>query len=576
MDSSPFDLTNEASNVPNSFTSKKSNITSESVPENAAESESESESDSMPSSTSESLEQKQYTIPPKHGLSQLLKNSKKNNQDNTSSTNSTPTTLADREENNEQLANQQLNQQESSLNSIETMAKRPKNLAETGLSEQLLLQLLIKHMLISHVVSVRQLADKMALSGGIIQSLLDHAKTLNWLENRQSAQNGQMRYALSKLGSLEAEKAFSQSGYLGVAPVPLQQYSDICCQQTSRNTVVVKELLQQRFSKLMFSEELIATIGPALNSSKPILIYGAPGVGKSYLCRHLNLLFGDDVLIPSAIEINNIIIQVYDPQLHVLSTSEQQQQNSAAQLVALAQGYDPRWHLCQRPLLVTGGELTASMLEVNFDATNRTYKAPLQLKANNGILLLDDLGRQKISPVELFNRWIIPLEERRDFLSLPNGLHFEIPFELILLFSTNLAPQELVDDAFLRRLGYKIKFEALSIELYQELWFKTCQEYKLNCDQSIFNYLVEQRHYIDQKDFLPCLPRDLLSIVSDQIKFNQLAPVVTQALICFAWQHYFVHASESKSSDSRSFDNHNPDSHSSNSHSQHNGPSLAK
>ncbi|WP_182131177.1 AAA family ATPase [Colwellia sp. BRX10-3] len=419
-------------------------------------------------------------------------------------------------------------------------SKRPCTVEDTGLSEQLLLKLLIKHILVEHVISVRQLANKMALSGGIIQTLLDQAKTINWLENRQSDKQGTMRYALSALGILEAEKSFSHDGYLGVAPVPLAQYCDICIKQTSRNTLVIKERLQQRFSKLMFSPELISTIGPALNSTKPILIYGAPGVGKSYLCRHLNLIFGDDVLIPMAIEINNIIIQVYDPQVHVLSDNVQQANNDATQLVSLEQGYDPRWHLCQRPLIITGGELTAAMLEVNFDATSRTYKAPLQLKANNGILLLDDLGRQKISPVQLFNRWIIPLEERRDFLSLPNGLHFEIPFELILLFSTNLAPKELVDDAFLRRLGYKIKFEALSFELYKKLWFITCAEYQLECDESIFNYLIEQHHYVDQKDFLPCLPRDLLSIVSDQIKFNQLAPQVTQALICFAWQHYFV------------------------------------
>ncbi|NQY48376.1 MAG: AAA family ATPase [Colwellia sp.] len=439
-----------------------------------------------------------------------------------------------------------LKQAEDALTNTAVMAKRPSTIKETGLSEQLLLQLLIKHILVAHVVGVRLLAEKMALSGGIIQNLLDNAKSLNWLENRQSSKSGQMRYALSALGATEAEKAFNQGGYLGMAPVPLQQYSNLCIEQTSRNTVVVKELLQQRFSQLMFSPELISTIGPALNSTKPILIYGAPGVGKSYLCRHLNLLFGDDVLIPAAIEINNIIIQVYDPQLHILSTNGSQHDNDDAKLVSLAQGYDPRWHLCQRPLLVTGGELTAAMLEVNFDATNRTYKAPLQLKANNGILLLDDLGRQKISPVELFNRWIIPLEERRDFLSLPNGLHFEIPFELILLFSTNLAPQDLVDEAFLRRLGYKIKFEALSVELYEKLWIKTCAEYRLDCDHNIFNYLVEQHHYVDKKDFLPCLPRDLLSIVSDQIKFNQLTPVVTQELLCFAWQHYFVKALDNK------------------------------
>ena len=422
---------------------------------------------------------------------------------------------------------------------VTAYAKRPCTLADTGLSEQLLLKLLIKHILVEHVMSVRQLANKMALSGGIIQTLLDQAKKISWLENRQSDKQGSMRYALSALGVLAAEKAFSQDGYLGVAPVPLAQYSDICIKQTSRNTLVVKELLQQRFNKLMLSSELIAAIGPALNSSKPILIYGVPGVGKSYLCRHLHLIFGDDVFIPSAIEINNIIIQVYDPQVHILSKNVQQPDHASA-LVSLDQGYDPRWHLCQRPLIITGGELTAAMLEVGFDAISRTYKAPLQLKANNGILLLDDLGRQKMSPEQLFNRWIIPLEENHDFLSLPNGLHFEIPFELILLFSTNLPPHELVDDAFLRRLGYKIKFEALSFELYKKLWFITCAKYHFECDDSVFNYLVEQRHYIDQKDFLPCLPSDLLSIVSDQIKFNQLAPQVTQTLIDFAWQHYFV------------------------------------
>jgi DNA-binding MarR family transcriptional regulator len=426
------------------------------------------------------------------------------------------------------------------ITDVTNYAKRPSTLAETGLSEELLLHLLLKHILVTHTCSVRQLADKMALSGGIIQALLDKAKSINYIENRQSNSNGQMRYALSALGSSKAEKAFSLDGYLGVAPVPLAQYSAICIKQTSRNTLVVKDHIQQRFSKLMFAPELISTIGPALNSTKPILIYGAPGVGKSYLCRHLNLIFGDDVLIPSAIEINNVIIQVYDPQVHVLSENDPQITSKAEKLVSLAQGYDPRWHLCQRPLIVTGGELSAAMLEVNFDATTRTYKAPLQLKANNGILLLDDLGRQKIAPVQLFNRWIIPLEERRDFLSLPNGLHFEIPFELILLFSTNLAPQDLVDDAFLRRLGYKIKFTPMSLPLYQQLWFKTCDEYQLDCDEELFSYLVEQRHYVDQKEFLPCIPRDLLSIVSDQIKFNQLEPKVTQALLCFAWQHYFV------------------------------------
>ena len=434
---------------------------------------------------------------------------------------------------------QLVNTSQSSQSKAMLLTKRPTTIAETGLSEQLLLQLLIKHILVAHVASVRQLADQMALSGGIIQSLLDQAKTINWLENRKSSESGQMRYALSGLGRVEAEKAIAHSGYLGVAPVPLSQYNDICLAQTSRNTLVVREQLLQKFKQLMFSDELISALGPALNSTKPVLIYGVPGVGKSYLCRHLNLVFGDEVLIPSALEINNTIIQVFDPQIHILSKEEQLTTESAS-LVSLTQGHDPRWNLCQRPLIITGGELSEDMLEVNFDPVSRVYKAPLQLKANNGILLLDDLGRQKISPVQLFNRWIIPLEERRDFLSLPNGLHFEIPFELILLFSTNLAPQSLVDDAFLRRLGYKIKFEPLSIVLYKKLWFQTCVDFALSCDDAIFSYLLDALHSVDQQPYLPCYPRDLLCIVSDQIKFNQLELNITKNLLDFAWQHYFV------------------------------------
>ncbi|MFT7683181.1 MAG: hypothetical protein ACI935_002672 [Moritella dasanensis] len=418
-------------------------------------------------------------------------------------------------------------------------ARRPTTIEETGLSTQLLTQLLIKHIQVLNVVTIRELSTLLALSGGIVQSLIDIAKDLSWIENRQSAKSGQMRYALSNIGTNEAELAFSHSGYVGPAPVPLAQYVNIVTQQTSRHTQITKIRMQAKFKDLMFSDELTNAIGPALNSSKPILIYGKPGVGKSYLCRHLNKLFEDDVLIPSAIEIHNNIIQIYDPQVHVLADCTMNDDAESAQF-NLDQGYDPRWYLCHRPLLVTGGELTESMLEVNFDPTSKTYKAPLQIKANNGILLLDDLGRQKITPVALFNRWIIPLEERRDFLSLPNGVHFEIPFELILLFSTNLEPAALVDDAFLRRLGYKIEFNPLVLHDYQTLWFNVCSELKLTCTAETFNYLIKNYHLATNKPFLPCFPRDLLSIVSDQIKFNELKPAVDNQLIDTAWKHYFV------------------------------------
>lgn len=419
------------------------------------------------------------------------------------------------------------------------LAKRPTTITETGLSAQLLTELLIKHIHILHVATIRELSDALALSGGIVQILIDLAKESALIENRQSLASGQMRYALSHIGVNEAEKALRTSGYSSVAPVPLTQYVDIVLKQTSRNTQITKQRMQARFADLMFSEALTSAIGPALNSNKPILIYGMPGVGKSYLCRNLNLLFGDDVLIPSAIEISGNIIQVYDPQVHIISTTEDYE-TPAETLICLDQGHDPRWRLCQRPLIVTGGELTEDMLEVNYDSTSRTYKAPIQLKANNGILLLDDLGRQKMSPLALFNRWIIPLEERRDFLFLPNGVHFEIPFELILLFSTNLNPAELVDEAFLRRLGYKIEFQPLEVDNYKKLWFRVCEDFNLTCSDETFNYLLKTYHSRTNKPFLPCYPRDLLSIISDQVKFNELQNQVENNLIDIAWKHYFV------------------------------------
>ncbi|WP_228290810.1 P-loop NTPase family protein [Shewanella cyperi] len=417
----------------------------------------------------------------------------------------------------------------------DVLAKRPTTVAETGLSEALLLDLLVKHIFTSGVLTKEVLVNKMAITGGILQYLLDTAKKLAWVENRQTTADGQMRYALSLAGELHAKQAFARSGYLGLAPIPLAQYVPICRKQSSRANPITLDMLQQGLKGLVLPRDLLHKVGPAMNSCRPVLIYGPPGTGKSYLCRHLNLALGDDVLIPYALAIGNEIIQVFDPELHH-SVEVAVNHNP----LDLAQGHDPRWIRCHRPLRITGGELTAEMLEVRFDNHSRTYMAPLQLKANNGILLLDDLGRQRISTKQLFNRWIIPMEERRDFLGLQSGEHFEIPFELILLFSTNLDPRELVDEAFLRRLGYKIHFDALDEDLYRQIWFRVCDELKLSCTEEVFRYLLREYHQGCNKPLIPCYPRDLLGIISDQVHFMKLEPVVTQSLIDSAWSIYFV------------------------------------
>lgn len=417
----------------------------------------------------------------------------------------------------------------------EQIAPKPKTIEETGLSESLLLELTTKHLFSGGVLTKEQLVKRLCVSGGIVQELLGEAKKLSWVENRQSTLDGQMRYALSAAGEIHAKQAFSKNGYAGPAPIPLSQYSTICLKQTSRNKSITLDMLQEGLKSLILPKDLIHKIGPALNSNKPVLIYGPPGTGKSYLCRHLNLILGDLVLIPYAISINNEVIQVFDPELH-----HRVEALSQSPSLKLQDGYDPRWIRCKRPLRITGGELSAQMLEVQFDHHSRTYMAPLQLKANNGILLLDDLGRQKISAKQLFNRWIIPMEERRDYLALQTGEHFEIPFELVLLFSTNLEPKELVDEAFLRRLGYKIHFDALSEDLYRKVWFQVCDELKVKCDEQTFMHVIQDYHRHCNKPLMPCYPRDILSIVADQIKFLQLSPFVTPELIKTAWSTYFV------------------------------------
>lgn len=418
---------------------------------------------------------------------------------------------------------------------VSQLAPKPITLDATGLSESLLLDLLVKHIFSAGVLTKELMVAKMGITGGILQYLLDTAKKLGWVENRQTTADGQMRYALSHTGEIHAKLVFSRSGYLGLAPVPLKQYIPICKQQSSRARPITYEMLEQGLKALVLPQDLLYKIGPAMNSSRPVLIYGPPGTGKSYLCRHLNLTLGDAVLIPYAIAIGNEIIQVFDPELHHRTEVE-----AIKNPLDLGSGHDPRWIKCQRPLRITGGELTAEMLEVQFDTHSRTYMAPLQLKANNGILLLDDLGRQRISAKQLFNRWIIPMEEHRDFLNLQSGEHFEIPFELILLFSTNLDPKELVDEAFLRRLGYKIHFEALDAQLYRKIWFRVCDELGLSCSEETFLHLINQYHQKFAKPLIPCYPRDLLGIMSDQICFMKLKPEVTPSLIDSAWSIYFV------------------------------------
>jgi hypothetical protein len=278
---------------------------------------------------------------------------------------------------------------------------------------------------------------------------------------------------------------------------------------------------------------MLDRLGPALNSGKAIFVYGVPGTGKTFISQRLARLFADTCLVPYAIAVGDTVVRVFDPSVH-----RQFQDNSP--VVMLNRGHDPRYVLCTRPLVITGGELTSDMLEVQFDPATRQYRAPLQLKANGGLLLLDDLGRQRIPPTTVLNRWIQPMEEGVDYLSMNTGQHFRTPFDVILVFSTNMQPQDLVDDAFLRRIGYKIGFHALDAKQYHLIWQRVCETNGLRYEPAVCQFMIESLYAPTGTALLPCHPRDLIGMALDRAAYLDEGNHLSTGALQWAWDNYFV------------------------------------
>jgi hypothetical protein len=278
---------------------------------------------------------------------------------------------------------------------------------------------------------------------------------------------------------------------------------------------------------------MLDRLGPAMNSGKAIFVYGAPGTGKTYVSQRLARLFEDTCLIPHAVAVGDTVVRVFDASVHC-------QFQETAQVVMLNRSHDPRFVLCQRPLVITGGELTADMLEVQFDPATRQYRAPLQMKANGGMLILDDLGRQRIPPSIVLNRWILPMEEGVDYLSLNTGQHFRTPFDVILVFSTNLRPCDLVDDAFLRRIGYKIGFQPLDPQQYHLVWQRVCETNGIPYDAVLCQHMIDALYAPTGTALLPCHPRDLIGMALDRAIYLEAHDRLSAEALHWAWDNYFV------------------------------------
>jgi len=429
--------------------------------------------------------------------------------------------------------------QSAELDELERLAPRPHSLAETGIPPRVLEMLLIKHL--SHVTDLDKsaLTERLALSGKLVDELLQKLKAEALVEIRSDGRfDRSLRYGLTHKGMALAQYEWQRDGYLGPAPVSLEQYRHLVLRQTSRLDYVSPDRFVKGMADVLLTESMINRLGPAINSGRAIFIYGHPGTGKTYVSRRLVRLFSTSVLIPHALCIGEQVLAIFDPLVHKPRGSKNRQS------LRLDEGIDPRWILCERPEVVVGGELTTDMLDVGYDDSHHCNKAPLQLKANNGILIIDDLGRQKVPVDAILNRWIVPLEERIDYLSMSSGEHFEVPFEQVLVFSTNLPPQDLVDEAFLRRIGYKIEFCPISREGYLQLWQAQCAKQGVECSDEVFAYLIDELHVRDGVPLLPCHPRDLVSLCRDQINFMRLPSVLSKDLIASIWASYFVTSSE--------------------------------
>ncbi len=452
--------------------------------------------------------------------------------------------------------------QPSAADASPSLAPRPRTLAETGLDLHFLAELLLKHLHVGGVLTLGRLAERLALAGSVLETVLGFLRKESRIEVLGGASSGsaELRYALTERGRNGALEGLLRSGYIGPAPVPLDAYTAVVRAQSVRRTVITRQAMREAFAGVVIRESLLDQFGPALHSGRALFVYGQPGTGKSFICQRLAGLLGDTVLVPHAIGVGEVVVQIFDPALHRPVANV-----CPPASATLRDDHDPRYVPCRRPAALTGGELTLDMLELQYDADRKLYRAPLQLKASNGLYLIDDLGRQRVPPADLLNRWIVPMDAGVDYLTLGSGQRFAVPFDVVLVFSTNLDPLTLADEAFLRRLGYKIRFDALDPFEYETIWRQVCAQLGIEFDPAMLRYALEHLYVKDpsapaavdrivdeafwrgelfyaksQVPLLPCHPRDLLGLVADHCRYCGEPVRVTPENLDFAWNTYFI------------------------------------
>lgn len=371
--------------------------------------------------------------------------------------------------------------------------REPENIPATGLDETDLLSLLLKLIYVGRLQTVRQFADAIKLPYGIVLELTRMAVDRLFLHNlgsRNSDSLIDLAYTFTEEGRRYVIDAMNRLHYTGPAPVTLEEFTDQVNLQKLTNELVTPEKIKAATVGLQFDDRIMEQAGPALNSGRAMLLYGPPGNGKTTVAQRFASVFSDVIYVPYAVMVEGQIIRVHDPSIHLpLQTTNIEDENAFT--VVRSQTYDARWVPCQRPFVITGGELTLEMLDLRYDPAGQYYEAPLHVKALGGCFLIDDFGRQIVSPTNLLNRWIVPLEGKVDYLKLHTGKTFSIPFEELVIFSTNLEPEDLMDPAFLRRLPYKIEVGPPSRENYRKIFEAECKKQAVEMTDEIFEVIVQ-------------------------------------------------------------------------------------
>jgi predicted ATPase with chaperone activity len=418
----------------------------------------------------------------------------------------------------------------------------PQNVEEAGIPLDLILQLVLKSLHFSGELPGTELSRRLGLEFHVLQPALDLLK----IQQQISIVGGgfvggaSYRYRITDTGRTRAALFLETSHYVGVAPVPLAQYQAYMhAYRAAAPRGATQERVRQAFSHLVISDSVLDQLGPAINAGHSMFVYGPPGNGKTVISQAIHNLIDGEIAIPHALEIEGQIVRLFDPVNHEVVHTEQ----DANSLTSLQTG-DRRWIRCRRPMVMVGGELTLSSLELSYSPTTGFYRAPVQAVANGGVLVIDDFGRQQCSPRELLNRWIVPLESRVDFLTLQSGLKFEIPFMTMIVFATNVRPAELVDEAFLRRIQYKIFAESPTVQDFKTIFAACCRDLGATVEPGLVEGLLDGYYRPRNIPLRGCHPRDLIKQALSLASYLGRPAHLTPDLLEAACNSYFVNDRE--------------------------------